>query len=75
MKGERNTSKIVTTSKVAGLQSGTGNSATERGGFNVGGSVIGMSDFYLEVFAYFRAHPTELGECIPSSRIISVSVA
>ena len=33
---------------------GGGGGAAHRGGFNVGGSVVVMSDFYLEVFSHFR---------------------
>lgn len=62
MKGERNTSAIANAKSAAG--SAAGNSATDRGGFNVGGSVIGMSDFYLEVYAYFKEHPEGLGDVL-----------
>lgn len=36
------------------------NNAADRGGFNIGGSVVTASDFYIEVWAFFRDHPSEL---------------
>lgn len=64
MKGERNPSRVI-----AGVQGQEDQppaaSGAERGGFNVGGSVIVMSDLYLEIFAYFRDHPDELAGVLP----------
>ena len=64
MKGERNPSR--TTAGAQGQEDKPpAASGAERGGFNVGGSVVVMSDFYLEVYAYFRDHPEELASVLP----------
>lgn len=64
LKGERNPSR-TTTSAQGQEDKPPAASGAERGGFNVGGSVVVMSDFYLEVYAYFRDHPEELASVLP----------
>ena len=72
MKGERNPTRTLEGRPMGDGDATGGGGAGARGGFDVGGSVVVMSDFYIEVYAYFRDHPQELPavlELLPRPRI------